>query len=99
MLSSQSREANEDVETIGSLIWNYYNLDGVQSNLGGGKNITCTFCDASFTTCFSTRAFAHTLGRDVLGQKRPNIGTCKPKLELGMLVLSQVISAQSSVRN
>ncbi len=82
MLSSQGREADEDVETIGpgSLIWNYYNLDSVQSNLGGGKNITCTFCDASFTTCFSTRAFAHALGRDVLGQKRPNIGTCKSKL-------------------
>ncbi len=41
----------------------------------------------------STRAFAHILGRDVLGQKRPNVGTCVPKLELGMLILSQVISA------
>ncbi len=27
-------------------------LDGVQSNRGGAKNITCTFCDTSFTTCF-----------------------------------------------
>jgi hypothetical protein len=57
------------------------------------KNITRAFCDTSFTTCFSTRAFAHILGRDVLGQKRPNVGTCVPKLKLGMLVLSQVVSA------
>jgi hypothetical protein len=80
VLSSQDCEADEDVEKIGSLIWNYYNLHGVQSNLGGAKNITCTFCDASFTTCFSNRAFAHILGRDVLGRKRPNVGTCEPKL-------------------
>jgi hypothetical protein len=80
VLSRQDREADEDVEKIGSLIWNYYNLNGVQSNLGGAKNITCTFCDASFTTCFSTRAFADILGSDVLGQKIQNIGTCERKL-------------------
>ncbi len=68
-------------------------LDGVQSNQGGAKNITCNFCNTSFTTSFSTRAFAHILGRDVLGQKRPNVGTYEPKLKLGMLVLSLVISA------
>ncbi len=68
-------------------------LNGVQSNQGGAENIICTFCDASFTTCFSSRAFTHILGRDVLGHKRPNVGTCVPKLKLGMLVFSQVISA------
>ncbi len=66
-------------------------LNDVHSNWGGAKNITCNFCDTSFTMSFSTRAFAHILGRDILGQKRPNVGTCVPKLRFGMLVLSQVI--------
>ena len=52
MLSSQDCEAGEDVEKIGSLIWNYYNLHGVQSNLGGAKNIT-----APFVVLLSPRAF------------------------------------------
>ncbi len=73
----------EDVEKTGSLIWNFYKIDGVQSNWGGEKNITCTFssCDTSFTGCSSTRAFAHILGRAVSGQKRPNVGlgACIPK--------------------
>ena len=34
--------------------------------------------DTAFTGCASSRAFAHILGRAVLGQKRPNVGACVP---------------------
>ena len=46
----------------------------VQSKRAGAKNITCTFCDSTFTGCSSTRALAHILGRPVLRQKRTNVG-------------------------
>ena len=42
------------------------------------KNVRCTFCDAAFSRCSSSRAFAHILGRAVLGQKRANVGACVP---------------------
>ena len=77
-LSSQGTDADVDIEQTGTIIWNYYKIDGAQSRGGGAKNITCTFCDTSFTGCASTRAFAHILGRAVLGQKRSNIGACVP---------------------
>ena len=38
----------------------------------------CTFCDSPFTACSTSRAFAHILGRAVLGQKKANIGACVP---------------------
>ena len=38
----------------------------------------CTFCDTVFTGCSSSRAFAHILGRAVLGQKRASVGACVP---------------------
>jgi hypothetical protein len=34
VFSSQDAEADEDVEKTGSLIWNYYKIDGVQSPKG-----------------------------------------------------------------
>jgi hypothetical protein len=67
-----------DVEQTGSIIWNYYKVDGAQSKQGGAKNAMCTFCDSSFTGCSAFRAFAHILGRAVLGQKKANIGACVP---------------------
>jgi hypothetical protein len=79
VLPTQDAEVDEDVEQTGTSIWNYYKIDGVQSKRGGAKNITCTFCDTTFTGCSSTRAFGHILGRAVLGQKRSNVGTCVPK--------------------
>ena len=75
-LSSQDPDADADVVQTGPIIWNYYKSDGVQSKRGGAKNITCTFCDTPFTGCSSSRAYAHILGRAVLGQKRPTIGAC-----------------------
>jgi hypothetical protein len=78
VLSVQEPEADEDLEQKGSIIWNYYKVDGVQSKRGGAKNVTCTFCDTAFTGCSSSRAFAHILGRAVLGQKRANVGACVP---------------------
>ena len=68
----------EDVEHTGSIIWNYYKVDGAQSKRGGAKNITCIFCDTSLTGCSSSRAFAHILGRAVLAQKKANVGACVP---------------------
>ncbi len=82
VFSSQDAEVDEDVEQTGTLIWNYYQIDGVQSKRGGAKNITCTFCDTTFAGCSSTRAFAHILGRAVLGQKRSNVGACVPKRQV-----------------
>jgi microcompartment protein CcmL/EutN len=38
----------------------------------------CTFCDSPFTACSTSRAFAHILGRAVLGQKGADIGACVP---------------------
>ena len=59
----------EDIDATGSIVWNYYKIDGVKSKRGGAKNVTCTFCDAAFSGCSSFRAFAHILGRAALGQK------------------------------
>ena len=67
-----------DVEQTGSIIWNYCKIDGAQSKRGGAKNVTCTFCDTAFTGCSSSRAFAHILGRAVLGQKKANVAACLP---------------------
>ncbi len=75
-LSSQDPDADADVEQTGPIIWNYYRSDGVQSNRGGAKYITCSFCDTPFTRCPPSRAYARILGRAVLGQKRLNIGVC-----------------------
>ena len=77
-LSSQGIEADGDVEQTGTVIWNYYKVDGAHSKRGRAKNITCTFCDTAFTGCSSSRAFAHIIGRAVLGQERSNIGACVP---------------------
>ena len=35
-------EDNEDIEATGSIVWNYYKIDGVQSKRGGAKNVKCT---------------------------------------------------------
>ena len=78
LLSGQAPDDVEDVEHAGSIIWNYYKIDGAHSKNGGAKNVTCTFCDNSFTACSSTRAFAHILGRAVLGQKRAHVKACVP---------------------
>ena len=54
------------------------------SEQSGAKNITCTFCETSFTGtvtgCSSSHAFAHhdILGRAVLGKKRQSVGGCVP---------------------
>ena len=77
-LSSQDPEAVEDIEQTGSIIWKYYKIDGAQSKRGGAKNVTCTFCDTVFTGCSSSQAFAHILGRAVLGKQRSNVGACVP---------------------
>jgi hypothetical protein len=39
---------------------------------------TCNFCDTVFVGCSSSRAFAHILGRPVLGQKKSNAKACVP---------------------
>jgi hypothetical protein len=53
-------------------------MDGAQSKRGCAENAMCAFCDSSFTCCSTSRAFAHLLGRAVLGQKLANIGSCVP---------------------
>jgi hypothetical protein len=65
-----------DVEQTGSIIWNYYKIDGAQSKQCSAKNAMCTFCDSSFTGCSTSRA--HILGRAFLGQKKTIIGACVP---------------------
>jgi hypothetical protein len=39
VLSVEEPDA-EEAEHTGSIIWNYYKVDGAQSKLGGAKNIT-----------------------------------------------------------
>ena len=73
----------ERAEQTGSIIWNYYKIDGVKNKRGRAKNITCAFCDTActfviLTGCSSSRAFANILGRAVLGQKRPNVEASVP---------------------
>jgi hypothetical protein len=68
----------EDIEPKGPIIWNYFKVAGVQSKSGGAKNVTCNFCDTVFVGCSSSRAFAHILGRPVLGQKKSNAKECVP---------------------
>ncbi len=41
MLASQDHETDVDSVQTGSLIWNYFDIDVVQSTLGGAKDITC----------------------------------------------------------
>jgi hypothetical protein len=69
---------DEDIEPTGPIIWNYFKVSGVQSKSGGAKNVTCNFCDTVFVGCSSSRAFAHILGRPVLGQKKSNVKSCVP---------------------
>ncbi len=69
---------DEDIEPKGPIIWNYFKVAGVQSKSGGAKNITCNFCDTVFVGGISSRAFAHILGRPVLGQKKSNAKACAP---------------------
>jgi hypothetical protein len=65
-----------DIKQAGPIIWNYYKM--AQSKRGCAKNAMCAFCDSSFTGCSTSRAFAHLLGRAVLGQKIANIGSYVP---------------------
>ena len=74
----ESNEDTDDIDQAGPIIWTYYKIDGYQSRRGGSKNVTCLFCDNNFTGCSTTRAFAHILGRAVLGQKRANVAKCVP---------------------
>ncbi len=77
-LSSQDPDADADVGQTGQtrIIWNHYKSDGFQSNRGGAKNVTYNFCDAPLTGCSPSQAYAHILGRAVLGQRRPNFAAC-----------------------
>ena len=74
----ESTEDTDDIDQVGPIIWTYYKIDGYQSKRGGSKNVTCLFCDNNFTGCSTTRAFAHILGRAVLGQKKANVAKCVP---------------------
>jgi hypothetical protein len=65
-------------EKSGLLIWNYYQVEGSQNKGGGAKNLTCIFCDSSFSGCNSSRAYAHILGRKVLDQNKMGIRACIP---------------------
>jgi hypothetical protein len=69
----------DDVEHAGSIIWNYYKIDGAHSKNGGAKNVTCTFssCDNSFTACSSTRALLISLG-ELFSGKRAHVKACVP---------------------
>ena len=67
-----------DIQPRGSIIWNYFKIDGVQSKKGGAKNVTCIFCDHVLIGCSSSRAFAHILGRPVLDQRKSNLKACIP---------------------
>ena len=67
-----------DIQPRGSIIWNYFKIDGVQSKKGGAKNVTCIFCDHVLIGCSSSRAFAHILGRPVLDQRKSNVKACIP---------------------
>ncbi len=51
MLLSQDYEADGDGFKTGSLIWKLDEIDVVQSEMGGAKNIKCKFCDSAFTGC------------------------------------------------
>jgi hypothetical protein len=62
-----------DIQPKESIIWNYFKIDGVQSKKGGGKNVTCIFCEHVLIGCSSSRAFAHILGRPVLDQRKSNV--------------------------
>jgi hypothetical protein len=43
-----SEREDEDCVQIGSIIWNYFKVDGIQGKKGGAKNITCIICDTVF---------------------------------------------------
>jgi hypothetical protein len=77
MLVPNARDT-PDIKQAGPIIWNYYKMDGAKSKRGCAMNAMCAFCDSSFTGCSTSRAFAHLLGRAVLGKKIANIGSCVP---------------------
>lgn len=76
MMLVPNAQDTPDIKQAEPIIWNYYKMDGAQSKRGCAKNAMCAFCDSSFTGCSTSRAFAHLLGRAVLGQKIANIGSC-----------------------
>ena len=45
MMCFQFEDYAADDENTGSNIWNYHQVDGAQSKLGGAKNIRCIFSD------------------------------------------------------
>ena len=71
-------QEDEDDQQKGPIIWNYFKICGVQNKRAGAKNATCIFCDTEVTGCSTSRAFAHILGRPVLGHKKANIKACIP---------------------
>ena len=68
---------DEDQES-GQIIWKYFKSFGIQSKKGGVKNVTCMFCDSQMSGCGSSRAYAHLLGRPVLGQSKMGVKACHP---------------------
>ena len=74
----QDPDREDEDEPTGSIVWNYFKIDGVQSKRGGAKNVKCIFCDSDLIGCRSSRAFAHILGRPVLDQKKANVKACVP---------------------
>ena len=76
VLSVQDPEQDdEDVGHTATINWNYYKSVSVQSKKGGAKNVTCTFCDDTFTGCSSSLIFLD-FGRPVLGLNKTNIKFC-----------------------
>ena len=54
MLSVQDPEQYDKViKHTGTIFGNYYKSVGVQSKKGRAKNVTCIFCDGTFTGCSS----------------------------------------------
>ena len=66
----EAEQEDEDDQQKGPIIWNYFKICGVQNKRAGAKNATCIFCDTEVTGCSTSRAFAHILGRPVLGHKK-----------------------------
>ena len=64
---------NKKDKSFGIIIkWMVFRANGAEPRMSHAPFVI------HFTGCSSFRAFAHILGRAVLGQKRANVGACVP---------------------
>ena len=72
----EEQEDESSPEGQSAYIWKYFTVSSSNAQTGGSKHIVCMFCRKNFSSCSTTRASAHILGRPVMGQQKAGIHPC-----------------------